>query len=98
MGVDTPNPRMLGGVVAYGGLNVANNVEVRFSWASKDCDTVYHLIPNPDGGSVDFKDGAMLLWEDAPDWKPSGHYFIPTEGLRAFAEMFSRAADIAGVK
>lgn len=76
-----------------------NNIETRFSWQSKDADTAYNLIPNPDGAATDYSEGAYLTWEDPPEWKAQGHFFIPPDGLRAFAEMLSRAADIAeGVK
>ena len=37
----------------------------------------------------------MFFWEDEPDWKPSGHFFIPTEDFRAIGMMLLRAADIA---
>jgi hypothetical protein len=76
--------------------------ETRFARPSQmeGCDTVYHLIPNPDAGSMTFNEGATLFWEEPDDgWKPRGHFFIPTEDLRAIGQMLLAAADIAeGVK
>lgn len=83
-------------------MNMAEEIEIQFARVSQmkhgEGDTVYKLVPNPDSGAHDFTDGAQLYWEERPEWKPGGQFFIPREDLRAIGEMMIKAADIADGK
>jgi hypothetical protein len=75
----------------------APRFETQFLCQSEDSreSTVYRLISNPDAPSNTFANGATLVWEDPEDgWESHGHFFVPPDLLRAFADMFSAAAEI----
>ena len=75
---------------------MAEDFEIQFARATSGVvNQVYKLVPNPDAVAHDYTEGAQLHWEEAPDWRPRGHFFVPSADLRAIGEMFIYAADIA---
>lgn len=71
-------------------------VEVQFVTQCED-GVCYHLVSNPDAPSDTYEFGVCLYWSESPMWKASGHFNVPKGKLRDFADMFNRAAEIAGV-